>query len=140
MACIKTTQALAEMPQDPLAAQLARFNFGQKSFHTPTFPPSSSSTSTSSSSSTGSKKKGGSSRAAAVAAARPSALPHHGSLSTDIEALPSTQGVVVLAQAVCLMRVVRRAVECETLRAVTALDTTSMLPQVGGFEWLRVEV
>jgi hypothetical protein len=117
VACIKTTQALADMPQDPLAAQLARFNFGQKSFH---------SSSKKQSSSSSAAAKGA--RAAAVAAARTTAFPST-PLSTDIEALPSAQGVVVLAQALCLMKVVRKSVECDVLRAVTALDTTSMLPQ-----------
>jgi hypothetical protein len=50
-------------------------------------------------------------------------------VSTDIEALPSSHGVVVLAQALCLLRLSRRQVECEVLRPVTALDTTSLLPQ-----------
>jgi hypothetical protein len=104
------------MPQDPLAAQLARFNFGQKSFHGSSKKHRSSS----------SAAKGA--RAAAIAAARTSAFPST-PLSTDIEALPSAQGVVVLAQALCLMKIVRKSVECDVLRAVTALDTTSMLPQ-----------
>lgn len=122
------------MPQDPLAAQLARFNFGQKSFHS------------SGKSSNGKKGSGSGSNAAATAAAagtksaRPAtvaAQQQHQKQQhllgsdprlTDVEALPSAQGVVVLAQALCLLRVTHRSLECETLRAVSALDTTSMLP------------
>jgi len=114
VACIKTTEALAAMPPDPLAAQLARFNFGQKSYD-------------SSSSSAGSSGDS-SSRAAAVAAMRGGSHPSKPP-STDVEALPSAQGVVVLSQALCLMRVVNKQLDCEVLRAVTALDTTSLLPQ-----------
>lgn len=121
MACIKTTQALAEMPRDPLAAQLARFNFGQKSYHTtPAVNPSSSKKTKKGSSGSGSgggsaaaAAGSGGSRAAAVAAARVAAGNLAAPLTTDLEALPSAQGVVVLAQAVCLMRVVRKNVECE---------------------------
>jgi hypothetical protein len=122
VACIKTTQALAEMPEDPIAAQLARFNFGQKSFYSPL------SRSSKSRKAAGSSAGSRGSRAAAVSAARVSALSNV-PLSTDIEALPSSQGVVVLAQALCLLRLTRRQVECEVLRPVTALDTTSLLPQ-----------
>lgn len=119
MACIKTTQALAEMPRDPLAAQLARFNFGQKSYHTtPAVNPSSCKKTKKGSSGSGGGSAAaaagsGGSRAAAVAAARVAAGNLAAPLTTDLEALPSAQGVVVLAQAVCLMRVVRKNVECE---------------------------
>jgi hypothetical protein len=113
MACHETTRALASLPDDPLAAQLARINFGQTSTRL-----------------TASRRQPGNKGPAARASARAADAFVAAPVATDMEALPSAAGAEVLAQAVCVLAVVNNArLACSSLRPVNVLDAAAILPE-----------